>query len=230
MKHLSIFGDSILKGVVLNPKNLRYQNSNDFDLEALFSEYGFVLNNQSRFGCTIGKGLTMMRRQLERNAPCDIAIIELGGNDSNFHWDEVAAEPDKEHLPATPLDVFKRLYGKMIDELTAAGIYPVLATLPPLCAERYLDWITKDGLSKANILSWLGDANAIYRYQERYSHVIGELVREKGCAFIDLRKTFLSRLHLHDYYCRDGIHPNGAGQRLILDSLREGLSSIAPVI
>ena len=103
----------------------------------------------------------------------------------------------------------------MVLSLRAHGVRPVLSTLPPISSERYLNWITRDGLSKENILLWLGDENAIYRYQENYSRAIERLAGELGCMLVDLRSAFLEQRVLLPYLCEDGIHPNDAGQHLI---------------
>ena len=87
-----------------------------------------------------------------------------------------------------------------------------------MCAERYLSWICRDGLSRDNILSWLGDTNAIYRYQERYSHAVEQLAEEYGAPLVDLRGAFLEKRQMEELYCVDGIHPNDQGQLLIRDT------------
>ncbi len=230
-QHLSIYGDSILKGVVLNPETGRYTTQSDFDLDGLAARYGLELNNYSRFGCTVTKGLTSLKMHLEKNIPCDVALIELGGNDSNFKWEEVEADPDGEHFSATPLPEFKRIYNELIVSLKERGILPIICSLPPLCAERYLSWITRTGLSRERILRWLGDTNAIYRYQERYSLAVEQTAWRLGCPYIDLREVFLSKLHILDYFCEDGIHPNDRGQGLIIEAFTERLNKIPkPVI
>lgn len=226
LKHLSIYGDSILKGIVLNRENMRYKPSASFDLNALAAEYGLELQNYSKFGCTVKKGYSSVQTHLRRNVPCDVALIELGGNDSNFVWAEVAAQPDKEHLSATPLPLFKHLYEKMIFEMKSKNIIPIICSVPPLCALRYLDWITRDGLSRENILKWLGDVEAIYRYQERYSVAVMQTAWELGCPLVDLRGEFLAKLQMTDYFCDDGIHPNEAGQAIILKAFREQLEGM----
>lgn len=226
IKHLSIYGDSILKGVVLNNDTGRYQTSNEFDLVELAQQYGIELENYSRFGCTIQKGLPIVQSHLQKGLPCDVALIELGGNDSNFKWDEVEKAPEKEHIPATPLPLFKRMYSELVMSLKQKGILPIICSLPPLCAERYLAWITRNGLDKERILLWLGDANAIYRYQERYSLAVEQAAWQLDCPFIDLRGEFLSKLHILDYFCEDGIHPNSKGQDLIIDTFRERLNAL----
>ena len=162
-----------------------------------------------------------LNRLLEKNDPPAAVLLEYGGNDADFRWDEVAARPFDEHLPNTPLPVFTETMRRMVESLRAHNVRPVLSTLPPISSERYLNWITRDGLSKESILTWLGDENAIYRYQENYSRAIERLAGELSCTLVDLRSAFLEKRMLLPYLCEDGIHPNDAGQRLIHEVLAE---------
>lgn len=217
---ISIFGDSILKGVRMLSGTTRYGTTDDIGLESIAKSHDWILDNRSRFGCTVQKGEQLLNRQLEKGETPAVVLLEYGGNDADFRWAEVAERPDGEHLPNTPLPVFVETMRRMIDTLRAHRVKPVLTTLPPISSERYLDWITRGGLSKENILLWLGDANAIYRYQEKYSLAIERLAVETGCFLVDLRSAFLEQRALLPYLCADGIHPNDAGQRLIHDALR----------
>ena len=217
---ISIFGDSILKGVRMLSGTTRYGTTDDIGLESIAKSHDWILDNRSRFGCTVQKGEQLLNRQLEKGETPAVVLLEYGGNDADFRWAEVAERPDGEHLPNTPLPLFVETMHRMINTLRAHRVKPVLTTLPPISSERYLDWITRDGLSKENILLWLGDANAIYRYQEKYSLAIERLAVETGCFLVDLRSAFLEQRALLPYLCADGIHPNDAGQRLIHDALR----------
>lgn len=227
VKRLAIFGDSILKGVQLQQQTRRYCVSDALALEPLGSEYGISIDNRSRFGFTIGRGEQLVLRQLAGGMEADTALIEYGGNDADFHWDEIAKNPDGEHLPNTPLPQFVERLSSLVDRLRAAGVRPVLTTLPPISSTRYLDWITRDGLSRESILQWLGDEGAIYRFQERYSDAIKSLAQEKNVTLIDLRDAFLAQRKLLPFLCEDGIHPNTAGQRLIHDTFAAKLAAVA---
>ena len=171
-----------------------------------------------------------MNRQLEKGEAPAAVLLEYGGNDADFRWAEVSEHPHDEHEPNTPLPVFIETLRRMIQTLLEHGSKPVLSTLPPISSERYLDWITRDGLSKENILLWLGDANAIYRYQEKYSLAIERIAAETGCSLVDLRSAFLEKRALLPYLCADGIHPNDAGQRLIHEVLSRAADRIPSLV
>jgi lysophospholipase L1-like esterase len=103
----------------------------------------------------------------------------------------------------------------MITALKAKGIVPVLVSLPPLDAERYFAWVSRNGLNKQNILRWLGDVQHIYRWQERYSNAVSALARQHACHFVDVRDAFLSERDLGSLMCADGIHPNRKGHAVM---------------
>lgn len=80
------------------------------------------MRNLCRFGATVEKGLGLIRRDLSlHGAPEGLAILEYGGNDSDFAWAEVAAEPWAEHQCKTPMGLFRRVYGEAIQLLRQAG-------------------------------------------------------------------------------------------------------------
>lgn len=227
-ENIMIFGDSIMKGVVLSEEERRYRIGSGLGIDSLARRFGLNIANHSRFGCTLEKGLGLLGRTLDRAPECKTVILEYGGNDCDFDWTEVSAAPGDEHLPNTPLERFTRLYAETIETLQRRGITPILTTLPPLCSERYLSWICRSGLSRENILSWLGDVNAIYRYQERYSHAIERLAELFDTALIDLRSAFLAERRMEELYCADGIHPNEKGQRVIQSVFGDFFASVLP--
>jgi acyl-CoA thioesterase-1 len=215
LKTIGIWGDSLLQGVILDEAQNKYSILPENCAAAVSRKTGLKVSNNSRFGCTAPKGLRALSHALESDAEFSVAIIEFGGNDCDFDWARVAAAPEEEHLPRTPLDAFVKCYSDMITALKGKGIEPVLVTLPPLDAERYFNWITKGGLSRENILRWLGDVQHIYRWHERYSNAVQALARRFACRLVDVRDAFLSKRDYNKYLCADGIHPNRAGHALM---------------
>lgn len=219
IQSLSILGDSILRGVVLNNTTRRYSISDGIGMDSIAKKYSIEITNLSRFGCTVERGYENIQKYLQKGNRADAVMLELGGNDSDFNWAEVAQSPDAEHLPHTPLDRFVEIYKQIIDCLRSHGIAAVLTNLPPVCPERYLDWICRDGLDRESILHWLGSANTIYRYQESYSRAIESIAAECGSVCVDLRGAFLANRRIESFYCEDGIHPNEDGQGIIRRTL-----------
>ena len=214
IKKIKVFGDSILKGIQLNPENMKYYVENNIDIDLISEKYSFNIENHSKFGCTITKGYSLIKKHLEAGANCDLMLMDYGGNDCDYNWKEVSERPDEEHFPKTPLNVFADTYRKMIDLLKEKGIRPILTNLPPLDAERFFNWFC-GRFNKKNILNWLGDVGAIYRHQESYSEMIEEIARETGVALVDLRGAFLDHGNVSELLSEDGTHPNTEGQKVM---------------
>ena len=156
----------------------------------------------------------------------DTVFLEFGGNDADFDWEAISRAPDGTHLPRTALCEYENGLTDTVRLLRRTGIYPVMATLPPVIAERYFAFFSRKGLSADNILHWLGDVNKIYRYHERYSLIAARVARRLSCFLIDLRSAFLAEWDAGPYFCSDGIHPSDAGQRLMFDAIRRSAHAV----
>jgi len=215
LETIGIWGDSLLQGVVFDEKQGKYSILENNCAVAVAKKTGLTFSNNSRFGFTAPKGMKSLNKALESDTEFAAAIIEFGGNDCDMKWAELSAFPDIAHDPNTPLDEFVSCYTNMIESLKGKGITPVLVSLPPLHAQRYFDWVTRNGLNKENVLKCLGDVQYINRWHERYSLAISELARKFSCRFIDVRDAFLSERDYQKYLCADGIHPNRDGHALM---------------
>ena len=114
-----------------------------------------------------------------------------------------------------------------IEELRESGRRVILATLPPINSELYLRYLCRDGLNRDNIVRWLGDVEAISRWQEKYSAMAAAAAREAGAKLLDLRAAFpRCPDRLRDYVCEDGIHPSRLGQELIYRTVAADLRTL----
>lgn len=217
MKKINIFGDSILKGIQINPENKKYYVGST-SLDMLSEKYSIQIKNYSSFGCTVTKGSSLVKKILDKNTACDAIIMDYGGNDCDYNWKEISEHPENDHLPNTPIKLFVETYSRIIDTLKKKGIMPILATLPPLEPQRFFEWFCKD-LNKANIMKWLGGINKIFYHQESYSKEIEKLAFEKQVSIIDFRGAFLKQGDVGRLLCEDGTHPNTLGQEIITSSL-----------
>lgn len=216
-----LFGDSVGRGIVLDA-NGKYSPIPESFAPAAAKKLGITLQNKARFGCTIEKGLEILKRCLAREAQPEqitptpqVAILEFGGNDCDFNWRAIAEAPEASHSPATPLDAFGVAYEAAIQALRARRIVPLAMTLPPLDPERYFRWFTKAGLDGAAILKWLGNIQNIFLWHEGYDKEVRRIAAASGTAIIDIRKAFLSTPDYRQYLCEDGIHPNREGHGLM---------------
>ena len=216
---VTVYGDSILKGVLL--ENGKYTVNRELE-RRLGADCGLEIRNRSRFGCTISKAMDLIRRDSARPVvDMEYALLEFGGNDCDYDWSQISADPGRDYDCKTPPESFQRSFREAIRLLRGSGRTPVVLTLPPIHSERYLRFICRDGLSRENILSWLGDVEAIYRWQARYSAMVEEIAAEEGTELIDLRSAFLQDgRRSEELLCADGIHPSRSGQDIIYRVLR----------
>jgi lysophospholipase L1-like esterase len=221
--NITLYGDSILKGVLLEEGKYKMNRSWE---QRLAAEHGVVIRNRARFGCTIGKALGLIEKDCAAHWPeGELALLEFGGNDCDFDWAAIAADPEGSYVSKTPPETFRSSYRRAVELVKESGREPVLLTLPPIHPVRYLNFICRDGLKKENILHWLGDVDAIYRWQDRYSEMVEQVAREEKTRLIDLRRAFpRSSRELEPLLCDDGIHPSRLGQKLIFDTLCASLS------
>jgi len=219
-KNITIWGDSILKGVILDEQDGKYKVLKNNSISSFAEITGCTVKNNAYFGMTSTKALSRITTSIDKQPlkKEDIVIIEFGGNDCDFNWSAIANEPDSEHQPKTTIANFKNSLQNMIDIFRKKGVTPILMNLPPLEPERYFNWVSR-GLNKENILQWLGDVSKIYRWQEAYSIAAEWIARQNNCSLINVRESFLISNNYSSQFCFDGIHPNENGHKKILDSL-----------
>ncbi len=220
-----IYGDSIMKGTVLDCA-YRYHATFDRFIHRFSERFNIEVDNRSRFGITIDKGYKLLRQDIEAGMDCDFALIEFGGNDSNFRWDEISRHPEGEHEPLTRFDHFKEVCRAMVKDLRAARVRPVMMTLPPIDSEKYLSFLTRNGNDRNRILQWLGAPEVIHDFHKSYSDAIAEIAKETGTPLVDARSPFLSRGDYDRLMCIDGVHPNEDGYELIARAFSESIPKL----
>ena len=226
-KVLKIYGDSILKGVIYNEED-RYVLLEDNGHAKLGQALNMEVQSSVLFGCTVTKGMQLLERGMKKGLACDMVLLEYGGNDCDFLWDEVAARPELDHFPKTSLTKFDETLRTMIALLNSIAIVPVLMTLPPIDSEKFFAHICRKGLDEKNILYWLNDVYNIGRHQAEYSEQIVKIAADTHTTLIDVRSKFVAYQKQNPLLCEDGIHPNEQGNALIMQILAdEGARLIA---
>lgn len=214
-----VSGDSISKGVIYDETKSRYTVLPENYVDTISSKIRGSVKNVSKFGSTLTRGVSKLGRYLDEDKP-DIVLIEYGGNDCAFNWDEVADNPDGNHLPQTQISLFETALRETIGLLKNIKTIPVLMTLPPLNAEKYLEWVSKNNpLAQSNITKWLGSVSEIYYWQEKYSNAIKRVSEETQTKLIDVRSAFLQIPDYAKCVCKDGMHPNKKGHKIIADKV-----------
>lgn len=225
-----VSGDSISRGVVFDEAKSRYALLPDSYVAIMRGLLKGAVYNLAHFGNTVTKGLSRLSGEVLKRKP-DIVLLEFGGNDCDFNWPEVAARPEGEHLPRTDYARFRELLAAEVNGLKRGGVSPVLMTLPPIDAEKYLKRISGGAAAaRANILKWLGSVTKLYWWQERYNSAIVGVAAETGAKLVDIRGAFLRRPDYQSLLCADGIHPNAAGHRVIAEGLVDYIRPNCPFL
>ncbi|MBN1776478.1 MAG: SGNH/GDSL hydrolase family protein [Clostridiales bacterium] len=213
---ISIWGDSIMRGVIFDPVKKRYTFLRDSAVELFSRRFSVPITNHSRFGCTATRAFSPLVKSLESDGASGLILLEFGGNDCDYDWKEVSRDPLKKHQSNTPIEKFEESMRGMIRAIRAAGSRPVTMSLPPIHAERYFDAISSLAeVIPSRIMEFLHDKQVIYRRQELYSSRVCRIAEEMDVPLVDVRTKFLELDRLDDYLCMDGIHPNEKGQALI---------------
>lgn len=216
-EHIHIWGDSLGKGVIFDEGRNRYCITKDRCVLHLTESLGMPMVNHCRMGATLPEGYAdFMDTAPEAGAP---VVIEFGGNDCDMPWKAISEDPDGAHEARVPLAAFKATLRDFIMAVRGRHMLPVLVTPPPLDAQRYFDWVTR-GLSRENILRFLGDVQHIYRWQERYALAIRDMAAACGCPLFDMRGALLDVRHYASLVCVDGIHLTAEGQQAVAQAVK----------
>ena len=215
---VSVFGDSILKGVQPDPVRRRYSVNDNLGLGVIASRYGLSLQNFSKLGCTITKAWFYVQKMFSR-IDADMVLMNFGGNDCDFNWARIAENPMDVHTPNTEIGEFSSTYASIVDHVKARRRMPVLSTLVPVQKDKYIDYICRKGnLDRANVDLWIkNNGIELDSLQGSYSDAVATVARSREIPLLDVRSAFMSHGNVSSLMCEDGIHPNARGQKLICD-------------
>ena len=218
---ITVFGDSILKGVTTTPNSGRIFDVTENDsLSIAQRKLGFELDNRSVYGNIITKSKVKFDKYIskvdsgELPKP-EICIIESGGNDCDYDWNPVSENPDVPHQPKVPLKEFLETLDVMVKECQKRDIKPVLMTMPALVHERWFETISKN-LNRENIMRFIGgNTDKLYRNHEIYNIHLLDYANRNCIQIVDMRLALLETDDYRNYMCMDGIHPNEKGYELM---------------
>lgn len=219
-------GDSIIKGVVMNVEEtgrMHYALADHSIAELLASSKHMEAVNLGKMGCTIEAGERILDHHLPSIENAEYAILCYGGNDSNYNWRAIAANPQAEHHPKTAIGVFEKTYARIIGKVKAAGITPVVMSLPPMDSAKYYNFLTSifSSEEKRNVSRWLkGGASAIQAGHELYNDAVKRIAASTDAILVDVSSAFKSP---DRYLCADGIHINAHGQHVIADLIGKSI-------
>lgn len=217
---ITVFGDSVPKGLYLDGgKVARVQKS---AVRLISEALGTEIENFSAFGQTLNKCMEKghVDRWIQEASKGDILVFSLGGNDCDYDWAEVAADPLAPHAPKTPYAEFVRLLGSAASKLKHAGFTPVFTSLAPIDSARYFKNVICNKADGEQVMRFFrGDVTNISRHQECYNDAVCKAALACGGVFLDFRSPLLL---LPDYLgclSDDGIHPNQRGHEEIASAL-----------
>lgn len=220
IEKIYVWGDSIMLGVVLDDASGRYLKLHgNCCIAGVEKKLNIPVKNFSHFGITSEKGLRIMEKSMSAVCTGGVALIEFGGNDVDYNWEEIAKNPEGSHSPKVSPENYESNLSKMVKLVRSKGLIPALINLPPISSKLYLNWFSKNTEHKENILKWLGSVERIYKSQESYSRIMEKTAEMLNCFLIDIRSAFTCNKDYNCYLCSDGIHPNAKGHRIMLNVL-----------
>ena len=225
---VSVFGDSILRGVQPDSGRRFYVNDN-LGLGAIALSHGLSVQNFSKLGCTITKAWHYVQKMFTR-IDADMVLMNFGGNDCDFNWTQVAESPLNVHAPNTEIGEFASTYGRIVDHVKARRRLPVLSTLVPMQKDKYIDYICRrDNLDRKNVNLWMeNNAIDLDGLHGTYSDAVRTVAASREIPLLDVRSAFISQGNVDALLCEDGIHPNARGQKLISDCFEKFMGDYLP--
>jgi len=212
MLTITLFGDSIGRGVTFDDARGHYVYLKEGFDKLLGKDSQVQIDNRSRFGALAQEGLQEFEALDALDT--DAVAIQYGGNDCTPDWKAAARDPQTMHPARVPLREFEAVLTRFVQGVRRLSKQAVLVTPPPLVAERFVPWVSK-GLDAGAILRYLGDVHHVYRWQEQYALAVHKVARLTQSKLFDLRAFFLEERDLGSLYCVDGMHPNQKGHQLI---------------
>lgn len=215
------FGDSVTRGVSYVRGRLRILKDNyPVLLGETLAPLGYSIVNKGVFNDN-SDGLVERVGADCLDTDADCVLIEIGGNDCNFHWDEVALHPNDDHEPIVPLGRYLANVRSLVTKLREAGKEAIFLSILPLDPVRYYERISEQ--HGTAIAHWIARRGGIAHWHASYDRSLRELLTAMQVPLIDVRKAFwqnsVSPADFHDLIGDDGIHPTEAGYQLMSDCI-----------
>ena len=109
MSDISVFGDSVLKGVIY--ENNVYKVSKNRFSNICEEILGISIENKAKFGSTINVGKNIISKNIDliKETNSKYVVMEFGGNDCDYNWVEISENPNKEYQPKSTINEFIEL-------------------------------------------------------------------------------------------------------------------------
>jgi lysophospholipase L1-like esterase len=217
LSNISILGDSITKGIVWDINTQKYKILPNNAVNLFCRQNNVLVHNYSHFGYTSHKALRMLDTYLQSNSD-DYVLVELGGNDCDFNWEALFDNPKAEVVPHVTIEEYKNNIWNIFNRLYKFNKRVIIMTLPPIDAEKYLNWVSKANQKwRNNILKFIKEPSFLYRHHEFYARTFEQTALQNGVRCLPIRDEFLTIKDYGKYLCEDGIHPNILGHQIIFN-------------
>ncbi|TKC15329.1 SGNH/GDSL hydrolase family protein [Robertmurraya kyonggiensis] len=225
------FGDSLTRGVSFVKGRLKILKNN---YPKVLQEL-FLNNNKGQYDEDIqimNKGvfndnsdllISRLDRDVIQEKP-NYVIIEIGGNDCDFAWAEVAKNPTDLHEATVPVERYINNLKSIVIKIKEAGITPILSTLPPLDPVRYYERITENFSSQVS--DWICKVGGIEHWHSSYNRALKKLAEELDVMSIDVRSAIKWAGDFKDLISDDGIHLTEIGYKVFAEEIFQKLSRI----
>lgn len=226
MLNISAFGDSVLQGVVC--LNGNYHLCRNRFTNIINSGNDIKIHNNGVVGHTIENLPKALQKAQDQIADPDtkIVLLEYGGNDCDFNWQDISNDPTGSHLCKTEISCFSEKYIGLISYLQSKQKDVFLLTLPPIDPYKYIDFLCRK-LDRDKIMEWLeNDIEFLRGWHELYNIAVHEIAHKAEAELIDITTPFLSKRNYTHLLCEDGIHPNEEGHRVIAEAILNHLGEL----
>ncbi len=214
------FGDSLTRGVSFVKGRMRILKENYPAFLQQFASDHITVINKGVFNDNSDLLLSRVEKDVIDEHP-DYVIINIGGNDCNFKWDEVAKNPEDEHQPIVPIERYMENLKKLIQRIQETNSIPILMTLPPLDPVRYYKLLAQTYGS--SISHWISLQGGIEHWHGLYNRSLNSLAEQLNVLKIDVRTAMKHAGNLNDFISDDGIHLTGEGYKTMSSAIFSSL-------
>ncbi len=214
------FGDSLTRGVSFVKGRMRILKENYPAFLQQFASDHFTIINKGVFNDNSDLLLSRVEKDVVAEHP-DYVIINIGGNDCNFKWDEVVKNPEGEHQPIVPIERYMENLKKLILRIQETNSTPILMNLPPLDPVRYYKLLAQTYGS--SISHWISLQGGIEHWHGLYNRSLSSLAEQLNVLKIDVRTALKQSGNIKDFISDDGIHLTGEGYKTMSSTIFSSL-------
>lgn len=157
-----------------------------------------------------------------------LVLINIGGNDCNFRWDQVSRLPEEEHVPIVPIDRYLANIKTLIERIYSGGAVPVILSLLPLDPVRYYhSLMTRYSHS---IGHWISCCGGIEHWHGMYNRALKDLVCKMDVPSLDIRTAFKQKGNFSELIGEDGLHPSAKGYQALVEIISAGIPELRAMV